>query len=79
MTVADLIKLLQRQDPSTTPMLWGYAAGGHVLLYKLGSAEVFPVEFGTYTDMGRVWFEPWDLDEMRLAGPFPGVMLGARP
>jgi hypothetical protein len=79
MTVADLIELLRLQDPNATPVLWSYAAGGHVQLYKLSSGEVFPIEFGTYADMGRLWLEPWNLDDKRLAGPFPGVMLGARP
>ena len=76
MTVAELIALLQQQDPHATPVLWGATVTGHLTLCMLMAGEVLPVQFGTYQDLGRVWLEPWDPADARLAGPFPGVALG---
>jgi hypothetical protein len=77
MNVADLIHLLQQEDPRATVVLWDHTASGGVGVSKLGRGEVQPLQLGSFESMGLIWLEAWVEGTDRQA-PFPGVVLGSQ-
>jgi hypothetical protein len=77
MKVADLIHLLQQDDPAATVVLWDRAPyEGRVS--KLGVGEVQPIQLGARESVGLILLEPWVNEGNDLQGPFPGIVLGSK-
>ena len=58
MKVADLIHLLQQNDPAAIVVLWDRTPyEGRVS--KLGIGEVQPIQLGARESIGPLLFEPW--------------------
>lgn len=79
MNVSDLIYLLRQMDPSATVVQSDPTSSGEPAVSKLGRGEVQPIELGTFECNGIMVIEPWSANGAggkKLAGPFPGVVLG---
>lgn len=76
MKVKDLIHLLQEQDPEATVVQWDAEGRPQPAIAKLGVGEVQPLQIGAWESNGLILLEPWDPDNKRLSGPYPGVALG---
>lgn len=77
MNVNDLISLLQTEDPEATVVLWDVTGCPQPAIAKLGVGEVEPLQLGAWDSNGMLLLEPWNVDDKRLSGPYPGVALGS--
>lgn len=77
MRVRNQICLLQEQDPKATVVPWEASGSAQPAISKLGFSEVQPLQIGTWESNGFLVLEPWNVDDKRIYGPFPGVVLGS--
>jgi hypothetical protein len=75
MRVADLIALLQQENPTAMVVLWDRDVCDSLRVAKLGYGEVQPIELGTWESNGLLVLEVWG-NGVEQDGPFPGVVLG---
>lgn len=76
MTVADLISLLQQQDPDAIVVLWDHDIGDSPAVAKLRRDEVQPIDLGAWESNGVLILEVWNTD-FKQDGPYPGVVVGS--
>ena len=78
MTVADLLDMLRQHDPRARVLLWDRSASTQPAVASLGYGEVQSVQLGAWESSGLRVLEVWDPADMRLEGPFAGVVLGSQ-
>lgn len=76
MTVADLISLLQQQDPEAIVVLWDHDTCDSPAVAKLRRDEVQPIKLGTWESNGVLILELWN-NGFKQDGPYPGVVFGS--